>query len=187
MNEIRSALAQAVRDVTGCAPSTQTLDVLSAQVSLETAGGRAMYNFNFAGIKGAGPSGLTAQYDTHEVLGGHDITMRQGFRAYASLAEGAHDYVTVLRGRFPQAFGLAVAGNVDGFAHALKQAHYYTADEEQYAQGLRAAGGIRSEPTVAPAPLQPTPTGLATSSDLSRVLDMIASTASRIADPDPKE
>ena len=187
MNEIRGALAQAVRDVTGSTPSAQTLDVLSAQVSLETAGGRSMYNFNFAGIKGAGPTGLTAEYNTHEVVGGHEITMKQGFRAYSSLSEGAHDYISVLRGRFPQAFGLAVAGNVDGFAHALKQAHYYTADEGQYAKGLRAAVGMHSDTTVAAAPVAPVPMGLATSSELSRVLDMIASTAARIADPDPKE
>ncbi|MGA2450040.1 MAG: glucosaminidase domain-containing protein [Polyangiaceae bacterium] len=187
MTEIRGALAQAVRDVTGSPPSAQTLDVLSAQVSLETASGRAMYNFNFAGIKGAGPGGLTAEYNTHEVLSGHDVTMKQGFRAYSSLSEGAHDYISVLRGRFPQAFNLAVAGNVDGFAHALKQAHYYTADEGQYAQGLRAAGGIRATKDIPPAPTASTATGLATSSELSRVLDMIASTASRIADPVPKE
>jgi hypothetical protein len=187
MNEIRSALSQAVRDVTGYAPSSQTLDVLSAQVSLETAGGRSMYNFNFGGIKGAGPSGLTAECNTHELLGGHDVTLKQGFRAYSSLADGAHDYIAVLRGRFPQAFGLAVAGNVDGFAHALKQAHYYTADEGEYAKGLRATAGIPSGTTVSAAPFEQVPTGLATSTELSRILDVVASTAARIADPDPKE
>ncbi len=120
------------------------------------------------------------------MLDGHDVTLKQGFRAYSSLSEGANDYINVLRGRFPQAFGLAVAGNVDGFAHALKQAHYYTADEGQYARGLRAAVGMPTSPNVAAAPVEAVPTGLATSAELSRVLDVIASTAARIADPDPK-
>ena len=185
MSEIRAALAQAVRNATGRAPSPQTLDVLSAQVSLETAGGRAII-ISISPGSGAGPSGLTAEYNTHEVLDGHDVTLKQGFRAYSSLSEGANDYINVLRGRFPQAFGLAVAGNVDGFAHALKQAHYYTADEGQYARGLRAAVGMPTSPNVAAAPVEAVPTGLATSAELSRVLDVIASTAARIADPDPK-
>jgi flagellum-specific peptidoglycan hydrolase FlgJ len=147
-----------------------------------------MYNFNFAGIKGVGPSGLTAEYGTHEVIGGHDVAMKQGFRAYTSLAEGAHDYVSVLRSRFPQAFGLAVTGNVDGFAHALKQAHYYTADEGQYAKGLRAAAGIQSASVqTASTAIHALPSDLATSTELSRILDMVASTAARIADPEPTE
>ena len=193
MSDIRAALSRALESATGQRPNGRTLDVLSAQVSLETARGDAMYNYNFGGIKGASPSGETANYMTREVYGGHEVALKQGFRAYSSLDEGARDYVSVLRARFPQAYAQAMNGNVDGFAHALKQSHYYTAAEDQYAAGLRAAAGLSSHATAsaggspATAPIEPLPTGLATSAELSRVLDAIASTSARIAEPDPKE
>ena len=187
MGDIRAALTRALESATGRRPSGRTVDVLAAQVALETARGDAMYNFNFGGIKGASPRGETANYMTREVVGGRDVHLRQGFRAYASLDEGARDYVAVLRARFPQAYAQAVAGNVDGFAHALKESHYYTAAEDQYAAGLRAAAGIQGHTEATPAPIQALPSGLATSAELTRVLDAIASTAAQIADPTPKE
>ncbi len=185
MGDIRVALGRALESATGGRPNSRTVDVLAAQVSLETAHGGSMYNFNFGGIKGASPQGETANYMTHEVLGGHSVTLQQGFRAYGSLDDGARDYVSVLRNRFPQAYAQALAGNVDGFAHALKQSHYFTANEDQYAAGLRAAAGEPAKANAAPAAVQPFPGGLATSAELSRVLDAIASTSARIADPDP--
>jgi len=188
MSDVRAALSRAVQAATGSAPSAQTLDVLSAQVSLETAHGGAMYNFNFGGIKGQSPSGQTAHYMTHEVLNGKDTTLQQGFRAYSSLDAGAKDYVSVLRSRFPQAFGQAMAGSVDGFAHALKQAGYYTASEQSYTSGLRAAAGLPAESatsTTAVASSTSVST-YSTSADLSRVLDAIAASATRIAEPLPQ-
>jgi hypothetical protein len=184
MGDVRGALARAIQSVTGRAPRSQTLDVLSAQVSLETAHGGAMYNFNFGGIKGASPTGDTAHYMTHEVLAGQDVTLKQGFRAYGSLDAGARDYVSVLQSRFPQAFGHAMAGDMDGFAHSLRQAHYYTASEQDYTAGLHAAAGM-------PAPVNASSNDFAapaysTSADLSRVLDAIAASATRIADPTPQ-
>jgi hypothetical protein len=186
MADIRASLARALESATGRRPNARTVDVLAAQVSLETAHGGAMYNFNFGGIKGASPGGETANYMTREVVGGRDVHLQQGFRAYGSLDDGARDYVSVLRARFPQAYAQAVAGNVDGFAHALKQSNYYTAAEAEYAAGLRSAAGIQGEKN-APAAIQPLPSGLATSAELTRVLDAIASTAAQIADPTPKE
>jgi hypothetical protein len=186
MSDIRAALGRALKAATGGSPSGRTVDVLAAQVSLETAHGGAMYNNNFGGIKGASPSGATANCMTHEVLNGQDVTLQQGFRAYGSLDEGARDYINVLQTRFPQAYAQALTGNVDGFAHALKQSHYYTASESQYAAGLRASAGVPAAAAAAP-PVEPVPSGLATSAELSRVLDAIAATSARIADPDPKE
>ncbi len=189
MSDIRAALGRALQSATGSAPTAHTLDVLSAQVSLETAGGQQMYNFNFGGIKGASPQGQTANYMTREVLGGQDVHVSQGFRAYGSLDAGARDYVAVLSARFPGAFQRATAGDLAGFAHALKQAHYYTAPEGEYAAGLsRAAGSSAGALTAAKGlPLEAPSTEFSTSADLSRVLDAVASTAARIADPDPKE
>ena len=187
MGDIRAALTRALESSTGRRPSGRTVDVLAAQVALETAHGNAMYNFNFGGIKGASPQGETANYLTREVIDGRDVRLPQGFRAYGSLDEGARDYVSVLSARFPQAYAQAVAGNVDGFAHALKASHYYTAAEDQYAAGLRAAVGSPATQNASVQTLQQVPSDLATSAELTRVLDAIASTAARIADPTPKE
>jgi hypothetical protein len=188
MSDVRAALSRAVQAATGSAPSAQTLDVLSAQVSLETAHGGAMYNFNFGGIKGESPSGQTAHYMTHEVLNGKDVTLQQGFRAYGSLDAGAKDYVSVLRSRFPQAFGQAMSGNVDGFAHALKQVGYYTASEQSYTSGLRAAAGLPAENATSTSAVASSTSisTYSTSADLSRVLDALAASATRIAEPDPE-
>ncbi len=185
MSDVRAALARAVQSVTGRPARSQTLDVLSAQVSLETAHGGAMFNFNFGGIKGASPAGDTAHYMTREVLNGHEVKLDQGFRAYRSLDEGARDYVSVLQSRFPAAFGHAMTGDIGGFAHSLRQAHYYTASEQDYSAGLHAAAGVpkATTPTMS---LDSGGTDYSTSAQLSRVLDAIAASATRIADPDPK-
>jgi len=189
MSEIRAALGRALQASTGKTPSPRTLDVLSAQVSLETAHGAQMFNFNFGGIKGVSPQGQTANTMTREVLDGRSVHVSQGFRAYRSLDEGARDYVSVLQARFPGAMAQAMAGNVGGFAHALKQAHYYTAPEPEYAAGLQAqvpaAGAVGS--VASALPLQLPPGGFSTSAELSRVMDAMSQSAIRIAEPDPTQ
>ena len=142
--EIRDAIARAHSEVTGRAASGPTLEVLTAQASLETACGGRMYNYNFGGIKGSGPTGETAKLRTHEVLGGKDVEIRDGFRAYRTLDEGATDYVRLMKDRFPGAMAQAERGDVDGFAKALKQSGYYTAAEKDYASGLRSLMGAAS-------------------------------------------
>jgi hypothetical protein len=184
MGQVRAALGRALQATTGRTPTARTLDVLSAQVSLETAHGAQMYNFNFGGIKGVSPRGETANTMTHEVLDGQDVHISQGFRAYGSIDEGARDYVAVLNARFPGALAQAKAGDLGGFAHALKQAHYYTASERDYAAGLQAAQP--SGPGEASA-AQPVPAGFSTSVELSRVIDAVSSSAVHIADPDPQD
>jgi flagellar protein FlgJ len=185
--EIRSAIASAYQRVTGRPASAALVDTLSAQASLETGNGRSMYNFNFGGIKGSGPQGQTAHCMTHEVIGGRDVTLRQGFRAYSSLQEGAEDFLRVLTQRFGAALSKAQLGDVDGFAHMLKQAGYYTASEAQYAGALRSRNGAGA----APQELQDIPSlqGLAagaggasvSSGDLSRFVDALSASALRIA------
>jgi hypothetical protein len=148
-----------------------------------------MFNFNFGGIKGVSPQGETANLMTHEVLGGQDIHISQGFRAYRSLDEGARDYVAVLQTRFPGAMTQAKAGDLGGFAHALKQAHYYTASEQDYTAGLQALQPAGASGASDTAPLQPVPSlgEFSTSAELSRVIDAMSASAVRIADPDPQD
>ena len=186
--DLRAAIATAYHRLTGKSASTSLLDTLTAQASLETGRGAQMYNFNFGGIKGCGPQG-TANCMTHEVIASHDVTLRQGFRAYASLDEGAEDYVRLLSHRFGAAFSKAQVGDVDGFAHALKQAGYYTAAETDYATALRSLTGAKPVSAVVPAPTfseAMSPANNATYSDsaeLSRVLNALSTSALTIARP----
>jgi flagellum-specific peptidoglycan hydrolase FlgJ len=112
------------------------VDMLTAHASLETASGDKMYNYNFAGIKGHSPAGVTARCRTREVLGGKEVVIRDGFRAYGTIEEGARDYVRTMKAQFSGALAPAARGDVGGFANALKRAHYYTASEADYARGL---------------------------------------------------
>jgi flagellar protein FlgJ len=139
--DLRNAISGALEKVDGARPSSQLVDVLTAHASLETASGDRMYNYNFAGIKGHSPSGTTAVCHTREVLDGKDVVIKDGFRAYGTIDEGALDYVRTMKAQFRGALGPAARGDVDGFASALKSAHYYTASETDYARGLNSLMG----------------------------------------------
>jgi hypothetical protein len=197
--DLRGAIGRAYTRVTGQAPSATLLDTLTAQAALETGRGGKMYNYNFGGIKGAGPNGETAHYMTREVIGGKDVHLSQGFRAYDSLDAGADDYVRFLTKRYSGAVDQAQAGNVDGFAHALKQAGYYTAPESEYASALRGIGGMSSSSSASTSSTTNVHSnldvnGLAllssgganqppTAMELERVMDALSSSALRIAGP----
>jgi hypothetical protein len=135
--DLRAAIGRAYQKITGQTPSGGLLDTLTAHASLETGSGTAMYNFNFGGIKGHSQTGETAVCRTKEVFNGKEVEVRDGFRAYRSLDEGALDYVRLMRGKFNEAVSRAEAGDINGFAHALKKASYYTADETKYADALQ--------------------------------------------------
>jgi hypothetical protein len=171
-NEARAALADGWQAVFGERPNADTLDILTAQWALETGHGRSMMNYNFGGIKGAGPSGLTVAYRTREGYGENERVIVDRFRAYASPSEGATDYVGLLKRRYGAALDCARAGDTRGFVHALASRGYFTASEATYAtaieritQSLRGgaldhAGGARSaEPrrAVASAPSMASP------------------------------
>ncbi|MBX3200897.1 MAG: glucosaminidase domain-containing protein [Labilithrix sp.] len=189
--DLRGAIARAHQKLTGRAPSAAALDVLTAHASLETGSGAKMYNYNFGGIKGAGPTGETARCRTKEVLDGREVEIRDGFRAYRSLDEGALDYVRLMRDRFGGAVARAEAGDVDGFARALKQARYYTADESKYASALRGLAGSAdgaASPAVRPRPeVSPAAAVFPDSFELGRVLDAIARHPRTIDEIDPDE
>ncbi len=131
-----------------------------------------MFNFNFGGIKGASPAGTTAVYRTREVLGGKEVSIRDGFRAYASLDEGALDYVRTMKERFGGALAPAARGDVTGFAGALKRAHYYTASEADYAHGLTSLMGASANHA---------PSATSTSSPATRIA-LSSSVLSRVSD-----
>jgi hypothetical protein len=99
-----------------------------------------------------------------------------------------------MNGRFGAAVSRAQAGDVDGFAHSLKQAGYYTAPEAEYATALRGIvghGGGRPSSAGQVDNILPVPTslstshagGYATSDQLGRVLDALSLSAVQIAAP----
>lgn len=197
-SEIRGALSRAVQQVTGQPARPSLLAVLTAHASLETGAGRAMYNYNFGGIKGTGPSGLTASSATREVVDGRSVATRAGFRAYNSIDEGAHDYVSLLSRRYPEALQAAAGGDVDGFAHALRQGGYYSATELSYTNGLRGILGMPQHEGSGAATEGPAPTAVAsavsgdatafsTMATLGRVMDALSASALSIARPTEDE
>lgn len=191
--DLRGAIGRAHQKLTGHAPSPALLDVLTAHASLETGSGAQMYNFNFGGIKGRSPSGETARMRTREVIDGREIEVRDGFRSYRSLDEGAVDYVRLMRDRFGGAVARAEAGDLDGFAHALKQARYYTADESKYASALRGLAGsgptaMAATPATHARPaVSPAAAVFPDSFELGRVLDAINRHPTTITDRDPED
>jgi hypothetical protein len=185
--DLRAAIGRAYTKVTGKATTPELLDTLTAQASLETGRGGSMYNYNFGGIKGHSSSGETADYMTHEVLGGQDVKIKQGFRAYASLDAGAEDYVKVLQKRFGGALDVAQTGNVDGFAHALKQAGYYTASESSYAAALRGLTGSVNSTTVPGGSSHSVDTGAVTSPDSVNALSAALATGASASLPTATE
>ena len=134
--EAAASLAAAYQNVFHEPPSPATLRVLVAQWSHETGGGRAMMNFNFGGIKGSSPSGLSAAYRTTEGQGAAEVKVVDRFRAYDSPIEGATDYVKFLAKRFSGAMSQAQKGDAEGFVRALKQGGYFTGSEEDYVRSV---------------------------------------------------
>lgn len=200
-SEIRAALARAHQQLHGKAIDPERLGVLTAQVCHETGFGASMYNFNFGGIKGTSPEGLTARCRTKEVLGGEVKSIVDGFRAYSSADRGAADYLSFVERRYDRAWQAAGDGDVNGFVHALKAKGYFTADESGYAAAVRnvlaRAGDPRpqaattavtsaAEASAPGATIALFPEG-PTSVALCRVMDAIAHASARIAGPATEE
>jgi flagellum-specific peptidoglycan hydrolase FlgJ len=165
--EAARALGHAYTQVTGERPSAATTAILTAQWAHETGRGASMYNYNFGGIKGTGPSGLSVAQRTREGWGAEERQIVDRFRAYGSATEGATDYVKLLATRYPKALEAARQGDAEGFVHALKARGYFTGNEQAYVrsvagmtqqaltQGFAALGSGVSG--VAPSSLSPEP------------------------------
>jgi flagellum-specific peptidoglycan hydrolase FlgJ len=135
-SEAAEALRAAWTQVRGEAPSQETLSVLVGQWAHETGRGQSMLNYNFGGIKGTGPSGLSAAYSTREGWGEGATREVARFRAYGSAEEGARDYVSLLARRYPNAVSAAEAGDARGFVQALKTKGYFTDNVASYSRSV---------------------------------------------------
>lgn len=170
-----SALRTAWTKLHGEPPSEPTLAILVAQWAHETGSGQSMYNYNFGGIKGTGPSGLTTNCRTREGFGENERTIRDNFRAYRTAEEGAEDYLRLLERRFGPALQQARQGNPEQFVGALKRGGYFTGSEAAYTKSVASlTHSIRTNGFGAvgsPAPLErlaPEPVTAASLRDTSR-------------------
>ena len=142
--EFYSSLGNAWRARFGAEPARASLLVLCSQWAEEDARGKAMHRFNCGNIKGRadGSDGHSwTFFRCNEVLGGKVVWFDPPnpaccFRAYATLDEGVADYLDELTRRFASAWPAVLAGDPADFAHRLKVARYYTADEGAYAAAL---------------------------------------------------
>jgi len=136
MTQASAALRDAWTQVTGEPADEKTVALLTAQWAHETAHGASMYNYNFGGIKGSGPTGLSVEQRTTEGWGRTARHITDRFRAYESAEAGAHDYVQLLVHRYPEAIHAAKIGDSDGFVRGLKQRGYFTGDAQAYARSV---------------------------------------------------
>ncbi len=202
--EIKGALQAAYHKLHGKAAPKELLDILSAQVCTETASGAKMHDFNFGGIKGVGPSGLTAKVRTREIIDGREERITDGFRAYRTPVEGATDYLSFLERRFPKALERAAEGDVSGYVAKLKAGRYFTADETAYAAAVRTHRDVTVRGAEATAPtghptgavdlatagdlvLPSDPGAFATSHAVALVMDAMARSSASLAAPSDED
>src|SRR5258706_14481832 len=95
-----------------------------------------MQNYNFGGIKGASPSGMSAAYRTHEGSGDARRVVTDRFRAYGTAEEGAADYVRFLKAHYPAALDASEKGDARGFVQEFMRSGYFTANEESYTHSV---------------------------------------------------
>ncbi len=136
LSQASKCLGTAWSQVFGESPPPRAIALLAAQWSHETGQGASMFNFNFGGIKGLGPGGLTVSQRTKEGWGATERSIVDRFRAYSSAEEGAVDYVKLLAKRFPGAIQAARQGDPTEFVHQLKARGYFTGDENTYASSV---------------------------------------------------
>jgi hypothetical protein len=133
------------------------LALITAQWAHETGNGASMYNYNFAGIKGTGPSGLSVAQHTREGWGDTERRIVDNFRAYRSAEEGATDYVKLLSKRYPEAVEGAKQGDPAAFVRGLKSRGYFTGNEGAYRTSVSSiASRYLGEPLSADGAAPPT-------------------------------
>jgi len=139
--------------------SRASLLVLLAQIDEET-GWRSCHCFNLGNIKHVPGDGHNfCAFPHNEIINGVEVwpdPLSDPFRAYASMAEGAADYLAILKRTFHLAWPAVIAGDPAQFCHLLRTQHYYTADEGLYTRNVVALDAqisreIPEEPPLAPA------------------------------------
>jgi len=131
-----NAIEGALRTVTGKTPNGQTVAILTAQWAHETGFGASMYNYNFGGLKGEGPTGQSVVQRTREGWGPSERTIMDRFKAYDSPEQGAVDYVRLLASRYGPALEAAQRGDTSQFVRGLKSGGYFTGNVDAYQRSV---------------------------------------------------
>ena len=124
------------------APTRESLTVLIGHWALETGWGHFCHAHNLGNAKYTRGCGHDyTLFPCSEVLGGIEVHFTPPdpqcrFLAFDTLDDGAHYYLTHLRAEFRCAWPAVLAGDPAQFAHLLKAARYYTADEGRYTRAL---------------------------------------------------
>jgi flagellum-specific peptidoglycan hydrolase FlgJ len=111
-------------------------DFFTAQVMLETGGGRGAYGYNLGNMKPSdkhqGKYQILKTWE--ETPEGARVDMREPFYAYDSLAEGVQAYLEYQdrKGHLDA----ADSGDLREFNRSLKSKGYYTAKEDAYLRNL---------------------------------------------------
>lgn len=161
--DLADAFRAAWRELWNSELKSESLCVLLAQWALETGRGKKCFNYNLGNVKSVPGDGFDytffrcgetlAEKAAAKYLGDSRVSVvsRSGglvnlifepehpvcrFRAFSTLADGTRAYLSLLRGRFSSAWPAVLEGDPRQFAHLLKLARYYTADEASYARSL---------------------------------------------------
>ena len=119
-------LAAAVRRLSPRALTDQGVAMLVAQSSVETAAWESCWNWNFGNLMGTG-----GDYVRLTAYNGQAVNLR----AYASMDVGAGAWLALIT-KEPGAVDAANAGDVAGFAGALKSAGYFQEPVGTYVAAL---------------------------------------------------
>lgn len=137
LDELRQDLSPERREVAG--------RIVAAQAAHETGYGATIgwrEGFNFSNLT-AGPywtGAVTAGPDTEPDGQGGWRNISQAFRRYDSLADAVSDYFRALNWTaYRPARDRLMAGDLDGFARALREGGWYTADLGSYVAAMRDA------------------------------------------------
>lgn len=128
------AAIEAWHSLFGSYPSQKSLAVLYGQFMVETSG-TAVWNYNLGNVKHVPGDGhdyvrLETQEENPD---GTRYTIVAEFIALDSLSTGMRFYMTLLHDkRYKPAWPYVESGDPQGFVHAIKQLHYFTASEESY-------------------------------------------------------
>jgi hypothetical protein len=146
-------LREGWKKVYGEYPSDKSLAVLWAKASLETGRFKAgFHNWNFGNIKKIHANlkykikddgHFFTMFRCNEILNGKVCWfdpphVQTHFRAYKTDIEGAEDYIRFVskKTRYAKAWAAVKRGDPQAYAHELKVAKYYTANEATYTRGV---------------------------------------------------
>lgn len=147
--EVADAIRKKWPSVMGDQATDLAVSVLLAQWHLETDEGRAMPNFNLAGIKCTKPGEELHQYFTTKESGDGGITLFEvageqdanRFRAWDTLEDGVEGWLTTIKGVYGETLPTLRSGDGGKWAHELSPAvrgkgrSWYTGPEDNATQG----------------------------------------------------